>query len=89
MKTHDTEKPFKCKICSRGYNTAAALTSHIQNHKKQKMESSSGCGSTGQESSTANTSDEHTSSPENFPCKHCGECFQNMEYLQVSSLINI
>lgn len=35
MKTHDNQKPFQCTICNRGYNTAAALTSHMQNHKKQ------------------------------------------------------
>lgn len=26
---------FQCNFCNRGYNTAAALTSHMQNHKKQ------------------------------------------------------
>lgn len=26
---------FQCSFCNRGYNTAAALTSHMQNHKKQ------------------------------------------------------
>lgn len=36
MKTHDNQKPFQCTICNRGYNTAAALTSHMQNHKKQQ-----------------------------------------------------
>lgn len=35
MKTHDNQKPFQCTVCNRGYNTAAALTSHMQNHKKQ------------------------------------------------------
>lgn len=34
MKTHDNRKPFQCTECNRGYNTAAALTSHMQNHKK-------------------------------------------------------
>lgn len=34
MKTHDHMKPFQCAICNRGYNTAAALTSHMQNHKR-------------------------------------------------------
>lgn len=34
MKTHDTQKPYQCTACSRGYNTAAALTSHMQSHKK-------------------------------------------------------
>lgn len=35
MKTHDNQKPFQCTVCNRGYNTAAALTSHMQSHKKQ------------------------------------------------------
>jgi len=34
MKTHDIQKPFQCSMCNRGYNTAAALTSHMQKHKK-------------------------------------------------------
>lgn len=34
MKTHDNQKPFQCTVCNRGYNTAAALTSHMQGHKK-------------------------------------------------------
>jgi hypothetical protein len=34
MKTHDTQKPFQCSACNRGYNTAAALTSHSQTHKR-------------------------------------------------------
>lgn len=34
MKTHDTQKPYQCTACSRGYNTAAALTSHMQSHKR-------------------------------------------------------
>lgn len=33
MKTHDTQKPYQCSVCNRGYNTAAALTAHMQNHK--------------------------------------------------------
>ena len=32
-KTHDTQKPYQCSVCNRGYNTAAALTAHMQNHK--------------------------------------------------------
>lgn len=38
MKTHDNRKPFQCTVCNRGYNTAAALTSHMQNHKKQQQQ---------------------------------------------------
>ncbi|PNF19514.1 Zinc finger protein 423 [Cryptotermes secundus] len=37
MKTHDNQKPFQCTVCNRGYNTAAALTSHMQNHKKDQQ----------------------------------------------------
>lgn len=41
MKTHDHMKPFQCSVCNRGYNTAAALTSHMQNHKRNNHNSSS------------------------------------------------
>ncbi|EZA61472.1 hypothetical protein X777_07805 [Ooceraea biroi] len=41
MKTHDTQKPYQCTACSRGYNTAAALTSHMQSHKKHQSSSQS------------------------------------------------
>ncbi|RWS26544.1 hypothetical protein B4U80_00165 [Leptotrombidium deliense] len=37
-------KPFQCKICNRGYNTAAALTSHMQNHKRNNNSQASNCG---------------------------------------------
>lgn len=39
MKTHDNQKPFQCTVCNRGYNTAAALTSHMQNHKRSSENS--------------------------------------------------
>lgn len=42
VKTHDTRKPFQCSVCQRGYSTAAALTSHMLNHRR---ESGSRCGS--------------------------------------------
>ena len=32
MRTHDSQKPFQCPVCSRGYTTGAALTSHLQKH---------------------------------------------------------
>ncbi|KOX74332.1 hypothetical protein WN51_00235 [Melipona quadrifasciata] len=41
MKTHDTQKPYQCTTCSRGYNTAAALTSHMQSHKKHHQSQTS------------------------------------------------
>lgn len=44
MKTHDTQKPYQCTACSRGYNTAAALTSHMQSHKKHHQSSSQSTG---------------------------------------------
>ena len=34
LKTHDNGKPYQCSICNRGYTTAAALTYHMQSHKK-------------------------------------------------------
>ncbi|KAL1449169.1 hypothetical protein WDU94_000390 [Cyamophila willieti] len=33
-KTHDLRKPHQCSLCNRGYNTVAALTSHLQKHSK-------------------------------------------------------
>lgn len=36
MKTHDNQKPFQCTVCNRGYNTAAALTAHMQGHKRER-----------------------------------------------------
>lgn len=36
LKTHDNQKPFQCTVCNRGYNTAAALTSHMQGHKRAR-----------------------------------------------------
>ncbi|KAI5693179.1 hypothetical protein M8J75_010287 [Diaphorina citri] len=33
-KTHDLRKPHQCSLCNRGYNTVAALTSHLQKHNK-------------------------------------------------------
>lgn len=52
MKTHDNQKPFQCTVCNRGYNTAAALTSHMQNHKKQQAALLSGGSVTGLSSNT-------------------------------------
>ncbi|XP_054279074.1 zinc finger protein 423 homolog [Macrosteles quadrilineatus] len=67
MKTHDNQKPFQCTICNRGYNTAAALTSHMQNHKKS-------CdGSSPSPSSTPGST---------FKCLQCGEVFRKPEELQ-------
>jgi len=37
MKTHDHMKPHQCLTCNRGYSTAAALTSHMQNHKRNNI----------------------------------------------------
>ena len=47
VKTHDTRKPFQCHVCQRGYSTAAALTSHMLNHRRRDsaMDRSSRCGS--------------------------------------------
>lgn len=39
LKTHDNRKPFQCTLCNRGYGTAAALTSHMQNHKRSNENS--------------------------------------------------
>lgn len=69
MKTHDTQKPFQCTVCNRGYNTAAALTSHMQNHKKQISSTSEANGANG-------------SNGISFRCLQCTESFQLPEELQ-------
>ncbi|KAE8737294.1 Zinc finger protein-like [Frankliniella occidentalis] len=80
MKTHDNQKPFQCTVCNRGYNTAAALTSHMQNHKKAGDSASNGGASNGRSSSRA--SSENTPSPGTFRCLQCGDCFRKAEDLQ-------
>lgn len=67
MKTHDNQKPFQCTVCNRGYNTAAALTSHMQNHKKE-----SGVGGAGTPSPGST-----------FRCLSCGDAFRKPDDLQV------
>lgn len=74
MKTHDGRKPYKCGTCNRGYNTAAALASHQQNHIKRE----------GGENRTSRTS---TPSPDSLSCSQCTETFQNPEALQVCKRI--
>lgn len=71
MKTHDSRKPYKCGTCNRGYNTAAALSSHQQSHLKQESRSGS------------RTSGGSTPSPGLFRCSHCTESFGKPDLLQV------
>ena len=59
VKTHDTRKPFQCSVCQRGYSTAAALTSHLLNHRR---ESGSRCGSLCSSSSSASSASTTASS---------------------------
>lgn len=80
MKTHDNQKPYQCTVCNRGYNTAAALTSHMQNHKKAGDSASNGGASNGRSSSRA--SSDNTPSPGTFRCLQCGDCFRKPEDLQ-------
>lgn len=91
MKTHDTQKPFQCTVCNRGYNTAAALTSHMQNHKRQRPETPSAVRGVGGASSsgrnTSNASEESIPSPSNFRCVHCDESFPKNDHLQVFSRV--
>lgn len=76
MKTHDSRKPYKCGTCNRGYNTAAALSSHQQSHLKQESRSGS------------RTSGGSTPSPTLFRCTHCTETFGTPELLQVRTLLS-
>lgn len=73
MKTHDSRKPYKCGTCNRGYNTAAALSSHQQSHLKQESRSGS------------RTSGGSTPSPGLFRCTHCTETFGKADLLQVGT----
>ena len=84
MKTHDNQKPFQCTVCNRGYNTAAALTSHMQNHKKAAAEGSGGSG-TLSGTRSGRSSAEGTPSPGILRCLQCGDVFRKPEHLQVCS----
>lgn len=70
MKTHDNQKPFQCTVCNRGYNTAAALTSHMQNHKR-------GDGTVGGSTLTSRSSG-------GYKCLQCGDRFRRPDMLQVN-----
>lgn len=87
MKTHDNQKPFQCTVCNRGYNTAAALTSHMQNHKKDQQHQQQQNGHNNSNSSRASSN--NTPSPgaacPSFRCLQCGETFRKPEELQVRS----
>lgn len=62
---HDHMKPFQCEVCNRGYNTAAALTSHMQNHKRNgKIKSVNGNITSDKNHITTNNTSSITSSQE-------------------------
>lgn len=67
MKTHDNQKPFQCTVCNRGYSTAAALTSHMQNHHKRAAERSNS---------------PQISGP-SYKCLQCTQIFRKPDELQV------
>lgn len=72
MKTHDNQKPFQCTVCNRGYSTAAALTSHMQNHHKRAAE-------------RANSP--QISGP-SYKCLQCTQIFRKPDELQVGRTIS-
>lgn len=74
MKTHDNQKPYQCVYCNRGYNTAAALTSHLQNHKKEITSLS------GNTEKTSNSI---------FRCLRCNIIFTKSEELYVNAFLII
>ncbi|KPJ07603.1 Zinc finger protein 423-like [Papilio machaon] len=73
MKTHDNQKPFQCTVCNRGYNTAAALTSHMQGHKRDRA--------TRDPRDPRETRDHDRR--RTTRCLHCGDAFRRPEMLQV------
>jgi len=73
MKTHDNQKPFQCTVCNRGYSTAAALTSHMQNHHKRAAE-------------RANSP--QISGP-SYKCLQCTQIFRKPDELQVGTQWNV
>lgn len=70
MKTHDNQKPFQCTVCNRGYSTAAALTSHMQNHHKRAAERANSPQITGP----------------SYKCLQCTQIFRKPDELQVYSV---
>ena len=48
MRTHDSQKPYQCSVCNRGYRTAAALTSHLQKHRDREAAAPAAAASTGE-----------------------------------------
>jgi len=86
MKTHDNQKPFQCTVCNRGYNTAAALTSHMQNHKKdqqQQQQQQNGHNNSNSSRASSNNTPSPVAACPSFRCLQCGETFRKPEELQV------
>ncbi|KAJ9590409.1 hypothetical protein L9F63_016570, partial [Diploptera punctata] len=82
MKTHDNQKPFQCTVCNRGYNTAAALTSHMQNHKKDQQQQQNGHNNSNSSRTSSNNTPSPGSACPSFRCLQCGETFRKPEELQ-------
>lgn len=82
VKTHDTRKPFQCSVCQRGYSTAAALTSHMLNHRR---ESGSRCGSLCSSSTTSSSVPTVSSSTSSTACRLTGQHGGNNNSSSLSS----
>ena len=73
MRTHDSQKPYQCSVCNRGYRTAAALTSHLQKHKDREAAAAA--------AATAGGGDRQ---PQPYRCLKCAATYPTGDALQVS-----
>ena len=70
LRTHDSQKPYQCSVCNRGYRTAAALTSHLQKHKDREAATAAAAGGDRQ--------------PQPYRCLKCAATYPTGDALQVS-----
>lgn len=91
LKTHENGKPFQCTICNRGYQTPAALTSHIMTHKKESN-SDLGCQQCKEVFTTATDLQNHMAghcAAESLPgkpsyqCSYCSEICTSQNALKL------
>ena len=71
MRTHDSQKPYQCSVCNRGYRTAAALTSHLQKHKDREAAAAAAAASGGDPP------------PQPYRCLKCAATYPTGDALQV------
>ena len=71
MRTHDSQKPYQCSVCNRGYRTAAALTSHLQKHRDREAATPAAAASTGE------------AQTQPYRCLKCAATYSTGDALQV------